>query len=324
MSWTRIDDQFSDHPKLVSAGPIAMALQVAAFNYCSRFLTDGAIPGAFAEQKAKQTLEQVLKHLLSDRLITDQLILGGIDDKVKPESLIQVMLDHGLWEKTQTGYMVHDFLEYNPSKAQVLEERQKRAEAGRKGGLSHKSKSSSTCLASASGLLHTLPKQNGSTARPLPDPVNKEKSSPPVGGPTSGAASKKSKLASDKADDGKPNSEFRRITDYFNAVYERKFGEPYEFKREKDGKAASELLRRLGFEKLRHYIDLYFETEDDWITKQGREWSKLNANINLLKQINSRNGPVAGIGNKPAKTSQPTSNEEFENYEREHGNKWPD
>ena len=44
MSWVKLDDQFSDHPKLLKVGPLAGWLWVSSLAYSSRYLTDGFIP----------------------------------------------------------------------------------------------------------------------------------------------------------------------------------------------------------------------------------------------------------------------------------------
>lgn len=48
MTWVRLDDRFAQHRKVVAAGPLAMAMQVAALGYCNRELTDGFIPRGIA------------------------------------------------------------------------------------------------------------------------------------------------------------------------------------------------------------------------------------------------------------------------------------
>jgi hypothetical protein len=50
VTWVKLDDQFCDHPKLSAAGPLGIAMQVAALCYCNRFLTDGFVP-KFAARK---------------------------------------------------------------------------------------------------------------------------------------------------------------------------------------------------------------------------------------------------------------------------------
>ncbi len=94
MAWVKIDDQFADHPKVREVGPIGMAIQIAALCYCNRFLTDGLI--------TKRT--------------ANAIVLGLSKDKKWP----QRMVASGLWDEHPEGYIVHDYLEYNPSKANVL------------------------------------------------------------------------------------------------------------------------------------------------------------------------------------------------------------
>ena len=108
MTWTKIDDQFYDHPKVVAAGPLGIALFVCGLSYCSRHLTDGFISAVQVQ-----------------RLI-------DIDN---PGKVAERLVAVGLWERRDGGYQVHDYLDYNPSRARVKATRQARAEAGREGGL---------------------------------------------------------------------------------------------------------------------------------------------------------------------------------------------
>jgi hypothetical protein len=108
MPWVRIDEHFADHPKVVQAGPLAMALHVAALCYCNRFLTDGFIP----EAKARTLIE-----------------LGPETDEI-----IKRLVTASLWDQADGGYRVHDYLDYQPSKQKVIEERSKKRAAGQAGG----------------------------------------------------------------------------------------------------------------------------------------------------------------------------------------------
>src|SRR6266702_3713986 len=95
MSWLRIDDHFADHPKLLRAGPIAGWLHLAGLCYSARHLTDGFLP-----------IEAV-------------------------GTLVRV----GLWEEwrdedTFLGYRIHDYLKYNPSRAEVEGERESKKSGG--------------------------------------------------------------------------------------------------------------------------------------------------------------------------------------------------
>lgn len=115
MTWTRLDDAFTDHPKIVAAGPLAGWLHVCALVYCNRLLTDGFIPQG-----------QIRK-------------LADVDNA---PALVRTLVEVGLWDQAENGYRIHDFFDYNMTAEEVKLKReeisQKRAEAGRKGGLAKK------------------------------------------------------------------------------------------------------------------------------------------------------------------------------------------
>lgn len=109
MPWVRIDDQFADHPKIIDVGTIGLAVQVRALCYCARYLTDGFL---------KESVGNLLTNPLD---LPPQDPLSDLD----PRPLIEKMVASGLWEKVKGGYMVHDYLKYNPSRKQVLDGREK-------------------------------------------------------------------------------------------------------------------------------------------------------------------------------------------------------
>ena len=110
MAWVKLDDTFPEHPKVLAAGPLAGWLHVCAIAYCNRNLTDGHVPGAVARRLA---------------------------DVPSPQRHIDALVDQGLWLEDGPDYLLHDYLEYQPSKAKVLEERErarKRMAASRANG----------------------------------------------------------------------------------------------------------------------------------------------------------------------------------------------
>jgi hypothetical protein len=108
--WTKLDDNFPDHEKVMEAGPLASWLYVCGLCYSNRLLTDGFIPAGqlrkLADVKNAPTLASTLVHV-------------------------------GLWEQVEGGYKIHDYHSYNmtaeEAKAKRAEISEKRAEAGRKG-----------------------------------------------------------------------------------------------------------------------------------------------------------------------------------------------
>lgn len=110
MSWVRIDDQFADHPKFLAISEEGLALWVRGLAYCNRHLTDGVIPDA---------------------------ALGILSRAKRPSDIASQLVTAGLWTRIERGYLVHDFLQWNPSKADVLATRESKkvkcSEAGKRG-----------------------------------------------------------------------------------------------------------------------------------------------------------------------------------------------
>ena len=105
MSWVRIDDNFPDHPKIAGLSVAARWTFVESLCYCARYLTDGAIPAGKVRTlgTAKMRSELVCAELWID---------AGVGDVV-----------------------VHDYLAYNPTRAQVEKERAERNQNKVKAGL---------------------------------------------------------------------------------------------------------------------------------------------------------------------------------------------
>lgn len=106
MTWVKLDDGFADHPKLLALSDRAFRLHVRGLCYCGRYTTDGRIPevGFLASSDAKALVELVAR---------------------------------GVWFEQRDGeyaWAIHDFLQYNPSKASDEERRAKKRAAGSAGG----------------------------------------------------------------------------------------------------------------------------------------------------------------------------------------------
>ena len=118
MAWVKIDDQFTDHPKAADAGPLGIAMQVAGLCYANRHLTDGFI-----------------SHKVAARLLDFTGIAVELPSRADPDdnhvsamrvlwlNVCDSLVSAGLWEVVDGGWQIHDFLEYNPSRADTLTKR---------------------------------------------------------------------------------------------------------------------------------------------------------------------------------------------------------
>ena len=102
MPWGRLDDSLYDHPKLDRLGESdrlpGIGLWALSISWSNRFLTDGHVPRGRVEK------------------------LGGSLE------LAESLVSAELFDHDGTGYRIHDFLEFNDSRADVEERRQKEAE----------------------------------------------------------------------------------------------------------------------------------------------------------------------------------------------------
>ncbi len=103
MPWVRFDDDFPDHWKIEPLSDGAYRLHTTAIFRSSKWLTDGYLP--------KNRLDLVAPRRMK-----------------RPGKYVTELETAGLWEPAEDGWMLHDFLDYQPSKAQVTAERKKTAE----------------------------------------------------------------------------------------------------------------------------------------------------------------------------------------------------
>jgi len=135
MPWIRIDDHYDEHPKLARVGPLGQALWLAGLAYCNRNMTDGFIPwgvaGGLISLEFIDADERAHRIYGGPEIPDDE---GFIPSPFTASFVIKLLTDAGVWDFAPFGYQVHDYCEYQPTKAQILEERAKKAAAGSAGG----------------------------------------------------------------------------------------------------------------------------------------------------------------------------------------------
>lgn len=109
MTWFRVDDGFSDHPKVDALGDgpcleAAIALWTLSGAWAAKHLTDGFVPAG-------------------------RVARVGVKNATKAaEELVRV----GLWDREEDGYRFRNWCEYQPTRARVEAEREKTAERVRR------------------------------------------------------------------------------------------------------------------------------------------------------------------------------------------------
>lgn len=109
MAWARLDDGFWSHPKtmrLAEVAPEAGFLHIRAISYATRHMTDG--------------------------FLADSAVTALMPDQDRREKATQALVEEGLWYRNgNEGFAIHDFLDWNPSKAQIMEKRHRDRERKR-------------------------------------------------------------------------------------------------------------------------------------------------------------------------------------------------
>jgi hypothetical protein len=103
VSWAKLDDHFYCHRKVLAAGLAATGLFSRSLSYAAAHETNGQIA----------------------REVADLLSYGDAE-------LCTRLVDVGLWEAAGDGYLVHDYLRFNPSARQLEKQRRETAARVRK------------------------------------------------------------------------------------------------------------------------------------------------------------------------------------------------
>jgi hypothetical protein len=112
--WSKLDDELLDHRKIFAAGEriggrngsvIALGFYAQCLLWANRHLTDGHLPVS---------------------------VIKGFRHGGNPLTLADALVQAGLLEVNGSGFVIHDFAEFNPSAQKVKEKRRK--DRLRKGG----------------------------------------------------------------------------------------------------------------------------------------------------------------------------------------------
>lgn len=110
MSWIRLDDGYMRHPKFLRLrkfGADAFELWHGLRSWCAAHNTDGAIDG-------------------------DLVDVPEGPPQPRRQECLDYMVEINLLEQTETGYEMHDFLDWAPSKTEVEKERSDARERARR------------------------------------------------------------------------------------------------------------------------------------------------------------------------------------------------
>lgn len=108
MTWARLDDGFCDHPKTLRVWhrrPDALGLHARAISWVAKQETDGHLP------------EEVVAMLQPD--------------ETERGAMVSALVEAEMWHENGEGFVIHDYLDYNPSRQELTDKRKKDRERKR-------------------------------------------------------------------------------------------------------------------------------------------------------------------------------------------------
>lgn len=127
MTWFRLDDGWLMHPKVRAIGKDARALWLAGGLHCASQLTDGRID----------------KHYLT---------VLAIQADVKP-ACHRRLVEQGLWIDNGDHWQMHDYADYQMTRADYDAERERKSKAGKSGAKKRWQRDSSSHSSSHTGAM---------------------------------------------------------------------------------------------------------------------------------------------------------------------------
>lgn len=104
MTWAKLDDRFHQHWKIRQAwraDHASIGLHVMAITYCAGAETDGFVDTGFVEEKLPNTRERT--------------------------KAVRALVEAGMWRELDNGWVIHDYLDFHPSRAGLTDRRAKEA-----------------------------------------------------------------------------------------------------------------------------------------------------------------------------------------------------
>jgi len=127
--WLKVDDQFPENDKVWNLSDAAFRLYVSGNCYAAKKLTDGHIPAS--------RIAALVPNLRKPKDVVAELVIARLwheTSKTCSRCLIVREEKRVVAPPPRGGYMIHDYLGYNPPRWRVVAEREAKKRAGQAGG----------------------------------------------------------------------------------------------------------------------------------------------------------------------------------------------
>ena len=141
MTWARFDDGFPGHRKVRRLTDGAYRLHTTAICHCAHDLTDGLVTPEDIEDMP--SIRQAEKRIIE-------------------------LIRRDLWSVVPDGWMIHDYLDYNPSREQVMAERESARERKETWKAKRRAERNAVPNAVPNGVGNVAPYPYPSRTRPVP------------------------------------------------------------------------------------------------------------------------------------------------------------
>lgn len=144
--WIKISLDLPMHPKILAVSVPARWLFMEMLCYCSEYMTDGVVPEVVAKRLATNTASDTLSGLQSvmlskelskkaSKMLSD-LLNAGLTELA--EHLLNELKSNGdpaTLSYENGAYLIHDYLDHQASRKDIIARQERLREAGRRGGL---------------------------------------------------------------------------------------------------------------------------------------------------------------------------------------------
>lgn len=217
---------------------------------------------------------------LTDGFISNEaLAMIGIAGDPRARRLADTLVGVGLFEPVEGGYKVHDYLDHNPSRADVLKKRAEDLARKRKEPAQIPSGFQLESGALAHGRAHTP----APASHPIP--------------------SKKKEHGSQNSASPTP---IRLAFEHYHLRFLARYGQKPEYgddeTRGKYSGNINRLLKKHGLDAVKSRIDAYFDSKDPFLANSGHPLGLFfsgDVQTKLVASTAAHNGPVPGCVHKP-------------------------
>lgn len=144
--WIKISLDLPMHPKMLAVSVPARWLFMEMLCYCSEYMTDGVVPDVVAKRLATNAASDTLSGLQSvmlskelskkaSKMLSD-LLSAGLTELA--EHLLNELKSNGdpaTLSYENGAYLIHDYLDHQASREDIIARQERLREAGRRGGL---------------------------------------------------------------------------------------------------------------------------------------------------------------------------------------------